>query len=88
MPSLPPSSSIVKQLRTIDTVVYNTFQEAAQAAGLFEQSNEGELAMEDAISQYRSPAQLRHKQAQPSELSHDLRPTRCLPDDTFITLLK
>jgi hypothetical protein len=48
-----------KQLRTINAVVYNTFQEAAQAARLFEQSNEGELAMEDAISQYRSPAQLR-----------------------------
>jgi hypothetical protein len=46
-------------LRTVNGHTYPTFQHAAQAAGLFEEANEGLLAMEDAISQYKSPAQLR-----------------------------
>jgi hypothetical protein len=47
------------QLRTIDGILYDSFQKAAQAAGIFDESDEGEKAMEDAILQYRSPAQLR-----------------------------
>ena len=46
-------------LRTIGDVVHDTFQSAAQAAGLFEDANEGRFAMEDAILQYKSPSQLR-----------------------------
>jgi hypothetical protein len=46
-------------LRTIHGTVHPTFQRAAQAAGLFEEQEEGLLAMEDAIANYKSPSELR-----------------------------
>lgn len=46
-------------VRTINGVVYETFQHAARAAGLLEEDNEGQLAMEDAIAEYKLPSQLR-----------------------------
>lgn len=48
-----------EQLRTINGVVHDTFQHAAKAAGLLEEDDEGQLAMEDAIMEYRSASQLR-----------------------------
>lgn len=47
------------KLRTIGGVLFETFQRAAQAAGLLEEEDEARLAMEDAIAEYKSPAQLR-----------------------------
>jgi hypothetical protein len=47
------------ELRTIGAVMHDTFQHAAQAAGLIEEDDEARLAMEDAIAEYKSPAQLR-----------------------------
>jgi hypothetical protein len=48
-----------EQLRSIDGTLYDTFQEAALAASLLEQDDEGHLAMEDAIAEFKSPSQLR-----------------------------
>jgi hypothetical protein len=47
------------ELCTIHGTAYDTFQQAAQAAGLFQEAEEGLLAMGDAIAQYNSPNQLR-----------------------------
>jgi hypothetical protein len=46
-------------LRTIDGHIYPTFSEAARALGLFQNQNEAIVAMEDAIADFKSPAQLR-----------------------------
>jgi hypothetical protein len=48
-----------EDLRTINWVRYATFQHAAQAAGLLQEDEEGRLAMEDAIAEYKSASQLR-----------------------------
>ena len=48
-----------EQLRTVNGVLHDTFQRAAQAAGLLEEDNEGRLAMEDAVADYKSANQLR-----------------------------
>lgn len=48
-----------EDLRTIDGALHPSFQEAARAAGLFAEENEGLLAMEDAVASMRSPKQLR-----------------------------
>lgn len=48
-----------EDLRTINGVTYTTFQHAAQAAGLLQEDEEGRLAMEDAIAEYKSASQLR-----------------------------
>lgn len=47
------------ELKTINGVCYETHQQATRAAGLLEEQNEGRLAMEDAIMEYKSAAQLR-----------------------------
>jgi hypothetical protein len=47
------------ELRTIDGVQYDTFQDAAIAAGIFASDNEAELAMREAISNLATPHQLR-----------------------------
>jgi hypothetical protein len=48
-----------EHLRTIDGHIHPTFSEAAQALGLFQNQNEAIMAMEDAIADFKSPAQLR-----------------------------
>jgi hypothetical protein len=48
-----------EHLRTIDDHIYPTFSEAARALGLFQNQNEAVVAMEDAIADFKSPAQLR-----------------------------
>ena len=48
-----------EELRTIDGTLHDTFEGASRAAGLLQDANEGWLAMEDAIAEYRSPSQLR-----------------------------
>lgn len=48
-----------QDLRTIDGVVHETYQSAARAAGLFEESDEGECAMEEAVADGISGGQLR-----------------------------
>jgi len=45
-------------LRTIEGVLYPSFQHAAEAAGLFANDSEGLIAMEDAVISYKSPSQL------------------------------
>ena len=47
-----------EDLRTICGTMYDTFQHAAQAAGLLEEEDEACLAMEYAIASFKSPAQL------------------------------
>jgi hypothetical protein len=46
-------------LRTINLILYKTFQDAAIAAGLFVTENEGELAMVEAVKGLATPYQLR-----------------------------
>lgn len=46
-------------LRTINGNVYDTFQAAAAASGLFADNNEGELALLEGIHTLRTPRQLR-----------------------------
>jgi hypothetical protein len=53
----PPTSW--EDLRTIGNILHATYADAAKALSLFENSNEAELAMEDAVICFRSPAQLR-----------------------------
>ena len=48
-----------EDLRTIDHTTFESFQRAAQAAGLLQESEEARLAMEDAITSFKSPGQLR-----------------------------
>jgi hypothetical protein len=48
-----------ENLRTVDGHLYPTFSEAARALGLFKNQNEAIVAMEDAIADFKSPAQLR-----------------------------
>src|SRR5438876_5438980 len=48
-----------EDLRTVDGHLYPTFSEAAHALGLFQNQNEAIVAMEDAIADFKSPAQLR-----------------------------
>jgi hypothetical protein len=48
-----------EDLHTVQGSLYSTFQAAAQAAGLLKDTNEGLLAMEDAIADYKSATQLR-----------------------------
>lgn len=46
-------------LRTIDGIVYSSFQAAATALGLFADQNEAQFCMQEAISTLRTPHQLR-----------------------------
>jgi hypothetical protein len=46
-------------LRTVDGTEFPTFQQAAQAIGLFESQNEAEFVMDEAIASYYRPGQLR-----------------------------
>jgi hypothetical protein len=48
-----------EELRTVSGSFHDTFEGAARAAGLLQGDDEGRLAMEDAIAEYRSPSQLR-----------------------------
>ena len=48
-----------EELRTVNGSFHDTFEGAARAAGLLQGDDEGRLAMEDAIAEYRSPSQLR-----------------------------
>jgi hypothetical protein len=52
------------ELRMIENTLHPTYAEAAQAFGLFENGNEAELAMEDAIACLRTLSQLRFLFAQ------------------------
>lgn len=45
-------------LRTVDGVVYNSFQQAAKAAGLLDQMNEGEIVLRESLLTC-TPSQLR-----------------------------
>ncbi|PIL35223.1 hypothetical protein GSI_03013 [Ganoderma sinense ZZ0214-1] len=45
--------------RTVDGIVLNSFQDAANALGLFADINEGELALTEGINSLRTPFQLR-----------------------------
>ena len=45
-------------LQTIQGTKYDSFQLAAQAAGLFNNDSEGIWAMEDTVLNYQSPAEL------------------------------
>lgn len=53
-----PASSW-EDLRTVDGELHATFQEAAIAAGIFENANEAELALREAVKELVTPAQLR-----------------------------
>ena len=46
-------------LRTITSVMYNTWHEAAVQLGLFHSKNEGHYALAEAVAALRTPAQLR-----------------------------
>jgi hypothetical protein len=46
-------------LRTIEGVVYRTYQEAARAMGLFDNRDEGIMAFEELLDSGAPPAQLR-----------------------------
>ena len=48
-----------QELKTISQVSYDTFQEAAIALGLFDNSNEARYALEEGIQLFYRPAQLR-----------------------------
>ena len=48
-----------QQLRTINGVIYETYQEAARALGLFNNMNEATIVMQEAVDGLRTPAQLR-----------------------------
>jgi PIF1-like helicase len=45
--------------KTVDGIMYQTFQSAALQMGLFNSSNEGFYTLEEAVSCYTTPAQLR-----------------------------
>ena len=47
------------QLRTVDSVVYSSFHEAALALGLFSDENEGHYALIDAVASFCTPGQIR-----------------------------
>jgi hypothetical protein len=53
-----PATSF-EDLRIIDGVLHGSFSEAARALGLFESQEEGMYALSEAITDYRSAAQLR-----------------------------
>jgi PIF1-like helicase len=46
-------------LRTVNNILYPSYAEAAKALGLFQDGNEAEMTLEDAVICFRSPAQLR-----------------------------
>ena len=48
-----------ENLRLVGNTAHNTFQEAAAALGLFQNSNEADLALTEAIENFASPHQLR-----------------------------
>ena len=48
-----------EELRTIDGILYSSFNEAALRFGLFSDQNEGHYALSEAISCFCTPAQLR-----------------------------
>ncbi|CDO69901.1 hypothetical protein BN946_scf184884.g60 [Trametes cinnabarina] len=53
------SANSFEDLRTINGVLHDSFQDAAHASGLFADDNEGELSIIEAISALRTPRQLR-----------------------------
>ncbi|KAG1881056.1 hypothetical protein F4604DRAFT_1922076 [Suillus subluteus] len=54
-----PRLSKYRDIRTIGGITFNTFHEAACDFGLFENQNEGHLALQEAVQHLRTPAQLR-----------------------------
>ena len=48
-----------ESLRLVENITHTTFQEAATALGLFQNSNEAQLALAEAIENFASPHQLR-----------------------------
>lgn len=48
-----------QDLRMVDGVLHGSYSDAARALGLFESQDEGMYALNEAIADYRSPAQLR-----------------------------
>jgi hypothetical protein len=52
------SAHSARDVRTISGITFNTFHEAACDFGLFQNQNEGQLALQEAVQHLRTPAQL------------------------------